>query len=226
MVIYAKGADWQADSADSKTVSCLVIYVAENRIVMPGEALADKPERIPYAFVDNGKTYSTVVGLFSEGKLVPLEGPYEPILDDLIVGIISEVKFSGYSVQINSPYIAFLSSREIRERYAMGDAIFARIDKVDEVKNMDIADAKKLPVGRLVKVSSVKIPRIIGKKNSMIDMLKSATGCEISAGRNGYVWISGKGNQTLAEQAIRMIESQAHTHGLTDRVAAFLKGSK
>jgi len=203
-----------------------VIHVENDRIVMPGELLSERPERIAYAFVDRGKTYSSVVGLFSEGKLVPLEGPYEPLPDDLVVGIISEVRFSGYSVQINSPYIAFLSSREIRERYEMGDAVFARIDKVDEVKNIDLADANKLPVGRLVKVSSVKIPRIIGKKNSMIDLLKSATGCEIYAGRNGYVWIAGKGNQNLAEKAIRMIEAQAHTHGLTDRVAAFLKGSK
>jgi len=198
----------------------------DSRIVMPGELVADKPERISYAYVENGKTYSTVVGLFSEGKLVPLEGPYEPLPDDLIVGIISEVRFSGYSVDTNSPYVGFLSSREIRERFNMGDAIFARIVKVDEVKNMDIGDAKKLPEGRLVRVSSVKIPRIIGKKNSMVDMIRANTGCEVIAGRNGYVWITGKGDSNLAERAIRMIEAQAHTHGLTDRVAAFLKSHK
>ena len=150
--------------------------MSESRIVMPGELLSDKPERISYAFIDKGKTYSTVVGLFSEGKLVPLEGPYEPLPDDLIVGIISEVKFSGYSIDINTAYPAFLSSREIRERYNMGDTLFARITMIDEVRSTEIGDAKKLPAGRLVKVSSVKIPRIIGKKNSMIDMLQSATG--------------------------------------------------
>jgi len=198
----------------------------ESRIVMPGELVADKPERISYAYVENDKTYSTVVGLFSEGKLVPLEGPYEPLPDDLIVGIISEVRFSGYSVDTNSPYVGFLSSREIRERFGMGDAIFARIVKVDEVKNMDIGDAKKLPEGRLVRVSSVKIPRIIGKKNSMVDMIHANTGCEVIAGRNGYVWITGKGDSNLAEKAIRMIEAQAHTHGLTDRVATYLKSHR
>ena len=93
-----------------------------------------------------------------------------------------------------------------------------------EMRDLELSDAKKLPAGRLVKVSSVKIPRIIGKKNSMIDMVQSSTGCQISAGRNGYVWIAGAGNATLAEEAIRMIESQAHTHGLTDRVSVFLKG--
>ena len=193
------------------------------KIVMPGEMLSEKAERIAYAFVDSNKTYSTVVGLFAEGKLVPLEGPYEPLTDDIIVGIVTEVKFSGYSVDMNTAYSAFLSSREIRERYAMGDAIMARVSLVDEVRSVEIQDARKLAPGRLVKVSSVKIPRIIGKKNSMVDTIKSATGCDIFAGRNGYVWIVGKGDSNLAEKAIRMIETQAHTTGLTDRVAAFLK---
>jgi exosome complex component RRP4 len=200
----------------------MVVFM-DQKIVMPGELLSEKAERISYTFVDKGKTYSSVVGLFHEGKLVPLEGPYEPLPEDLIVGIISEVRFSGYSVEINSPYVSFLSSREIRERYEMGDAIFAKIANVDEVKNIDLAEPHKLPMGGLVKVSAVKIPRIIGKKNSMLDLIRSSTGCEIYAGRNGYVWISGKGNATLAEEAIRMVESQAHTSGLTDRVSAFLK---
>jgi len=198
----------------------------DGKIVMPGEMISEKPDRISYAFVDKGKAYSTVVGLFHDGKLVPLEGPYEPLADDLIVGIVTEVKFSGYSVEMNTAYPAFLSSREIRERYEMGDAIFARVGMIDEVRSTELCDAKKLPAGRLVKVSSVKVPRIIGKKNSMIDMIKSSTGCDISVGRNGYVWIAGSGNATLAEKAIRRIESQAHTSGLTDRVSVFLKSEQ
>jgi exosome complex component RRP4 len=198
--------------------------MAESRIVMPGEVLSDRSERISYAYVDGGKTYSTVVGLFSEGKLVPLEGPYEPLPEDLVVGVVSEVKFSGYSVDVNCAYPAFLSSREIRERFAMGDAISAQIVSINEMRDLELSDARKLPPGSLVRVSSVKVPRIIGKKNSMIDMLQAATGCQISAGRNGYVWIAGKGNASLAEEALRMIETQAHTHGLTDRVSVFLKG--
>ncbi len=197
--------------------------MADSRIVMPGELLSEHADRVAYAFVDKGKTYSTVVGLYSEGKLVPLEGPYEPLEEDYIVGIVSEVKFSGYSVDINTAYPAFLSSREIRERYEMGDTIFAKIAMVDEVRSTELVEAKKLSEGRLVRVSSVKIPRIIGKKNSMVDTIKAATGCDVFAGRNGYVWIAGNGNATLAEKAVRTIESQAHTHGLTDRIAAYLK---
>jgi exosome complex component RRP4 len=198
----------------------------ESKIVMPGEMVSDKPERISYAYTDGGKTYSTVVGLFSEGKLVPLEGPYEPLPDDNIVGIVTEVKFSGYAVDFNCPFPGFLSSREIRERYAMGDAIFARVSMMDEVRSVELSDAKKLPEGHLLRVSAVKVPRIIGKRNSMIEIMQAATGCTIIAGRNGYIWIAGKGDSELAVRAIRMIEAQAHTHGLTDRVSEFLKENK
>ncbi len=203
-----------------------MVILMQGKIVMPGELISEKPERISYSYVDNGKTYSTVVGLFSKGKLVPLQGPYEPLPDDLVVGIVAEVRFSGYNIDMNSPYMAFLSSREIRERFSMSDAILARIIKVDEVKSIDLGDAKKLPKGLLIKVSPVKVPRIIGKKNSMVDMLKSATGCDIFIGRNGYIWIAGKGDAILVQKAIKMIEAQAHTTGLTDRVAQFLKKQK
>ena len=38
------------------------------RIVIPGEKLEDKPLRIEGAIVDNGKTYSTVMGSYDQDK--------------------------------------------------------------------------------------------------------------------------------------------------------------
>jgi exosome complex component RRP4 len=76
------------------------------------------------------------------------------------------------------------------------------------------------------KISPVKVPRLIGKKNSMITMIADACGCQLVVGRNGYVFISHKGDHKLAKEAILMIEQQAHTSGLTDRVGAYLKERK
>lgn len=197
------------------------------KIVMPGELVSDRPIRMAYSYTDGQKTYATVVSMQGQdGKLIPLDGPYEPLAEDYIVGYISDVRFAGYSIEIGCAYSAGLSARDTRERFSLGDMVLAKIINVDEVKNIDLADARRLTGGRIEKISPVKVPRLIGKKNSMITMIADATGCQLVVGRNGFVFISHKGNHRLAVEAIAMIEKEAHTTGLTDRVAAYLKQRK
>ncbi|MFH1448615.1 MAG: exosome complex protein Rrp4 [Candidatus Micrarchaeota archaeon] len=193
------------------------------KIVVPGEILADKPVRIPDTFIEDGKTYSEIIGLFYEQdmRLIVLEGAYIPMDGDYVVGVVEEVKFAGYVVNINSPYGAFLSTKETRAKFDMGDIIFAKVKGVDEVKNVDLYGARKLQDGKIVEISPVKIPRVIGKKSSMLNMLTDATKSEIYVGKNGRLWITG-GNSALATRAILKIEKEAHTPGLTDRMKEFL----
>jgi exosome complex component RRP4 len=94
------------------------------------------------------------------------------------------------------------------------------------VKELTLTDAMALKGGSLLKFSPVKIPRLIGKKNSMVTMIKDATGCDIFIGRNGFVWLSDKGDVSLAKRAVQKVDAEAHIPGLTDRVAAFLKDNK
>ena len=197
------------------------------KIVMPGEIVSDRPVRMAYSYTDGQKTYATVVSMLAaDGKIIPLEGPYEPLPEDFIVGFISDVRFAGYSIDIGTAYPAGLSARDSREKFSLGDILLAKIISVDEVKNMDLADARKLTGGRIERISPVKVPRLIGKKNSMITMIADATLCQIVVGRNGYIFISHKGDHALAVDAIRMIEREAHTTGLTDRVGAYIKEKK
>jgi exosome complex component RRP4 len=193
------------------------------KIVVPGQVVADTPQRAAYTYTDGIKTYATVVSLQSdEGKLIPLEGPYEPLAEDVIVGFVTDVRFAGYSVDIGSPYNGFLSSRDSRATFKLGDIITARIINVDEVKSIDLADGRALTEGRIEKISPVKVPRLIGKKNSMINMISGATLCSLVVGRNGFIFVSHTGDHALVQRAIDLIEAQAHTTGLTDRMAAFL----
>jgi len=198
----------------------------ESRVVIPGELLSSSPRPMPNAFIDQGKTYSSVMGLYDDasGRLVPLEGCYLPNLDDTIVGVVTTVKFSGYSMDLKSPYLGFLSTKETRDEFKLGDIVAARVKDVDEVKNVDLTDASRLEKGEIIEVHSVKIPRIIGKNSSMIRMIQDSTKSEIVVGKNGRIWIRG-GNSALAVEAILKIEKEAHTHGLTDRVGAMLKAS-
>jgi exosome complex component RRP4 len=57
----------------------------------------------------------------------------------------------------------------------------------------------------------------------MINMIKDETKCDIIVGQNGVVWVKGEPKmERVAEKVINMIEDQAHTSGLTDRVRNML----
>ncbi|MCD4799421.1 MAG: RNA-binding protein, partial [Methanosarcinales archaeon] len=83
---------------------------------------------------------------------------------------------------------------------------------------------KPITSGRIVQVSAVKVPRMIGRNGSMISMLKKETNCNIVVGQNGVIWITGKDRDIdKAIEAIQIIENEAHIDGLTDRISGFLK---
>jgi exosome complex component RRP4 len=77
-------------------------------------------------------------------------------------------------------------------------------------------------------VTPTKIPRVIGRKGSMISMIKQETGCQIILGLNGVVLVTGKNleDEELAISAIKKIEEESHTSGLTDRITQLLKEKK
>jgi exosome complex component RRP4 len=61
----------------------------------------------------------------------------------------------------------------------------------------------------------------------MINLLKRETKCQITIGQNGWILISGKTElEDLAIQIIDLIEENAHTSGLTDRISEFIKQKK
>jgi exosome complex component RRP4 len=82
----------------------------------------------------------------------------------------------------------------------------------------------KLKGGRVIYVSPSKVPRIIGKQASMINMIKEKTGCKITVGQNGWVWIQSDDpkKEFVASKVIEYINENAHKNGLTDEVSSLL----
>jgi exosome complex component RRP4 len=82
----------------------------------------------------------------------------------------------------------------------------------------------KVTSGLVARITATKIPRIIGKKGSMITMLKKETATDIIPGQNGVILVTGtnRDQERVAVEAIYMIEREAHTTGLTDRVRAMI----
>jgi exosome complex component RRP4 len=83
--------------------------------------------------------------------------------------------------------------------------------------------ARKLFGGITIKITPYKVARVIGKGGSMIELIKKKTGSEIYVGQNGVIWIKG-GNKEKAIEAILTIEKEAHTVGLTEKIAKMLGG--
>lgn len=200
--------------------------MSERKIILPGEKITAERYRIPGSFVEGDATFAAVVGMLDEGnRFIPLENRYKPFRDDVVVGIITDARHAGYSVDLNLPNDGFIPSRDIRITLQLGDFVMCKIRDVNEVGDVDLSEVRRLPKGKMVSFPPAKVPRLIGRQSSMINIFKDNVG-DIIVGKNGYVWISEKADIPLALRAINMIEEQAHFPGLTDRVSELFKNEK
>jgi len=192
------------------------------KIVIPGEEIKSRVRE--HTYEDKGKTYSAVYGVLIEnegkGKIVPLKGHYLPRKGDTIIGIVEDVKYGGCMVDINTAESAYLHTER---PYKEADVLVAEVMDINELKEAKLSRDRKLPKGTLLEVDSVKVPRIIGKNNSMINMIQELTGSEVIVGRNGRIWIHG-GDITKVMDAINTIIEKTHVSGLTEKIKKQLEG--
>jgi len=222
------------------------ILVKEKEVVIPGQILAEGMEYLPGqgAFRENDKLISKGIGVVNISgrfvKIIPLSGRYVPKEGDTVIGIVKDMTYSSWFVDIEFVNEAVLSLKEassdfiergadLNDYFSIGDYIIAKILKVTKQKAVDITmkgpGLRKITEGRIISVSPIKVPRIIGKQGSMISVIKDATGCFIVVGQNGRIQIRGKSieNEMLAEEAIKKVEAEARTEGLTEIITKFLK---
>ncbi len=213
-------------------------------MVIPGEFLSDDEKQADEGtYVENGKVFSSVLGIASVKdriKVVPFSGKYIPKPGDMIIGIIKEITFSNWIVDIRSPYDGLLHISEFPRRIEneemskylnLGNSIMTLVSDVDANMKVELTlnDQRLRPMkeGRIIEVTPSKVPRLIGRGGSMIAMLKNETGCNIFVGQNGRIWIMGKDKgMDLAARAIFKIERETHISGLTERITRFLKEEK
>jgi exosome complex component RRP4 len=216
--------------------------MTQREIVLPGTYIEErKGRKIVNCYVEGEKVFSKVLGILKisdeEISVVPLAGKYFPKVGDRIIGRIEEIEVSGWWVDINSPYRAFLPLAEAVEEfvdvrrvdlsrfYDIDDIIFCKISKVTKNKIIQVSMkdmlARKLFGGITIKITPYKVARVIGKGGSMIELIKKKTGSEIYVGQNGVIWIKG-GKKEKAIEAILTIEREAHISGLTEKIAKML----
>ena len=225
----------------------MVIVAEPKQVVAPGELLAEGDHLLgDNSFKVGTRIFSACIGIFEvDGNrvtVVPLKGGYFPRVGDLVGGRIVDVGLSGWTVDIRAPYEAMLPAsetpgprgprrRDLSESFDVGDMVLSQVLAFDRTRDPLLTvkgpGLGKISTGRVVEISAAKIPRLIGRKGSMISMLKRETGCQITVGQNGVIMVWGKSpeSERVAVEAIYMVEREAHTRGLTDRIREMIAKS-
>ncbi|MFB6203669.1 MAG: exosome complex RNA-binding protein Rrp4 [Candidatus Nanohaloarchaea archaeon] len=215
----------------------------ENDLVVPGDVIytGDELYADSGTYKEDGKIYSKYIGTVrysDQGiEVREMSGRYIPEEGDVVIGEVSRVSYSRWNVDLNSPYEGTLGIKDATEDYVdldeddltdyfeVGDAVVVKVDSVSESKEVDLTmldrRCKKLEGGRVIEIAPSKVPRVIGKQGTMVKQINEKTRCNIIVGQNGQVWISGE-NPNVAARAVKKVEREAHTSGLTDKISEWL----
>jgi len=211
-------------------------------VVVPGEKLGEG-EPGNNVYVKNGTLHSEIYGFPARGdrvSVIPVRGKYVPDEGDQIVGIVTDVDHSIWTVDLNSPYDAILHISRVERNLdqgaleqfmGVGEAMRAVIDEVDREMDVELSlgcnRCGPLEDGRVLTVEPAKVPRLIGRDGDMVRTIRSKSGADVFVGNNGRVWIQGDAEaEELAAKAVNFIAENAHRDDLTDKVKKFMEENR
>jgi len=216
----------------------------KRRYVIPGDTLARGNMRMGNNVIRIGdRLVSTRVGMSEmirdTVRVVPLTGSYFPRVDDVVMGVVTDYSAFAWEVDINSCFTGILpaqsvfgkdyspSEQALTSAYSIGDILMAQIIAFDRTRDPLLSTSGpglgKILKGEIVKIAPSRVPRLIGKKGSMTNIIESSTKCKLTVAQNGMVLIRGTDEGVaLAIKAIRLIEKEAHMADLTERIQALL----
>ncbi len=219
----------------------------ERKQVIPGDVIARGDYRYGSYVEKRGDEYVALrVGLAEvshEGvKLNPLTGPYLPRAEDQVIGKVVDINGFGWVVDINSCFDGFLpasfvfgrefspATHDLSSKFKVGDVIGARIESYERSRDPQLSirgeGYGKITSGEIFKISPTKVPRLIGRRGAMINLISEKTGCDVQVGQNGVVVVAGPPEGMVkTANVIKMIEEEAHAANLMGRVEAYLGGN-
>ncbi len=210
----------------------------ERRIVIPGEGIVKGENYLPGEGTEKkGDEIITIrYGLAEESnrlvKVIALSGIYQPRRGNIIIGKVENITFYGWVIDLDSPEGAFLPLQEVpkyvdkdrlNDIFDIGDMIVAKIIGVTN-RGIDLTIKSRglgrIDEGIIIKINSNKVPRVIGKEGSMINLIKKESDCNITVGQNGLIWVKGNKieDELLVKKAIMFVNEKSFTSGLTDEV--------
>ncbi len=218
----------------------------KREIVVPGEIIVSGEDYLPGEWTEReGKNIiASRFGLADKSgrlvKIIPLSGIYIPRKGNVVIGKVLDITFNGWIIDTNAPYQSFLSIMEcskfvnkndLSECYSIGDMIAVKVLSVKR-KGIDLTakgrNLGKLEGGIIIHINSNKVPRVIGKEGSMINLIKKESNCDITVGQNGIIWIRGNKieNELFAKKAILFVTEKSFIEGLTEKTKEWLEKNK
>ena len=210
----------------------------KRKVVVPGEIIASGED---YLAGEGTKRQGNEIiamrfGLGEEVgrvvRVISIFGAFIPRRNNVVIGRITDITFNGWLVDIDAAPNGFLpldetprfvNKNEMDQFLAIGDIIAAKIWSV-KTKGIDLAmrgkGLGKLEGGFIFRIISSRVPRVIGREGSMINLIKEKTGCNITVGQNGWIWIKGESidNEIKARRAVEFVADKVHVNGLTEKV--------
>jgi exosome complex component RRP4 len=218
----------------------------KREIVIPGEIIVSGEDYLPGEWTKReGKDIVAMrFGLADKSgrliKIIPLSGTYMPRKGNVVIGKVTDITFNGWITNINAPYQSFLSLMEcskfvnkndLSECYNIGEMIAVKVIGVKR-KGIDLTtkgrNLGKLEEGIIIHINSNKVPRVIGKEGSMINLIKNESNCDITVGQNGIIWIKGRTveDELFAKRAILFVTEKSFIGGLTEKTREWLEKEK
>ena len=220
--------------------------MSERKIVIPGEIIAEGEEYLPGEWTEKSgdKVFALRYGLVEESnkliKIIPLSGTYQPRKGNVVIGVVENILLNGWVIDIGTPENSFLPVSEVPKyvnKYSLnevidiGNLVVAKIFEINK-RGIDLTirarGLGKVEKGTVIRINSNRVPRVIGKEGSMINLIKEETNCKIVVGQNGLIWIEGDKieDEILAKRAINFISEKPFISGLTDEVKKWLGEEK
>jgi len=215
----------------------------ERKIIIPGETIVQGDEFLPG---DGTRREDKDIVACKYGlsditdrlvRVIPLSGVYAPRRGNVIIGTVVGVTFKGWLIDFGSHVNGFLNVTEVpryigrgelRDHFDFGDVVCAKVFGTDG-GNVDLSvklrGFGKLQGGQLVNVNPNKVPRVIGKEGSMVNLIKAASNCDVTVGQNGVIWVIGDKieDELSARKIIEYVCENSFLSGLTEKVEEYIK---
>ncbi len=246
IIIIMRNEINEAHEAEEVYSSDFTEPVKKRKLVVPGEAIVSGEDYLPGegARRVGDQILASRFGLAEEQgrvvKVIPLFGAFIPRRNNVVIGRVTDITNSGWLVDIDYAISGFLpieesprfiNKSEMDQFLAIGDVISAKIWSVKQ-RGIDLAmkgrGLGKLEDGFIFRIIPARVPRVIGREGSMITLIKEKTGCNITVGQNGWVWLKGEStdSEIKARKAIEFVAEKVLLEGLTEKMEEWFENYK